>query len=288
MNQRRNKFFERITSSASLLTPTEKNIADHLMQTYPNCLLKNASEVSREIKVNVSTVTRFFQKIGYRSIREAQFEFRDDISSQLSSPIERFVENHAPESDDAALKKGMTNSMQNIQRLCGDLPATDLYQATDLLLDTANTVYITSNQGRAFGLAHYFFSQLKAIRPGVILLGGNTMELAGDLVELNENSVLFVYDFRPYTKLSRKIAGIFKRHQAKVIVVTDSPFSPIGENADVVFTIPTQSISPFESYLAGFFLMEIVVDLLARERMDYIKENYKKLEKRNIEFDVFF
>ncbi len=288
MNERKNKFFEKITNNAAALTPTEKNIADHLMQTYPNCLLKNASELAREISVNVSTMTRFFQKIGYRNIREAQCEFRDDVSFQLSSPIERFGFENKLDSEDEILRDSMKNDMHNIQKFYKELSTKDLYAVIELLSDITHNVFISSDRGRAHGLAYYLYSQLRFVRPSVNMLESNRLDLANDLIDIDAKSVLIIYDFRPYAKLSQQIAGIFNKYGGKVIAITDSPISPIGESADLVFTIATKSPSPFESYLAGFSLMDLMINILSKDCMGYIKSNYKKTEKRHIDFDIFF
>ncbi|MCG8565287.1 MAG: MurR/RpiR family transcriptional regulator [Desulfobacterales bacterium] len=288
MNSRKNRFFDRITEHAAKLTPTEKQIADHLMRTYPNCLLKNASELAREVEVNVSTMTRFFQKIGYKNIREAQCEFRDDVSFQLSSPIEQMSLEENLDSDDKMLQKSMETDMVNIQKFYKELSVEALYALTDLLSDIQQEVYIASDSGRAQGLAHYLFSQLRAVRPSVTHLKGNPLDLANDMTELNSKSVLIIFDLRPYAKLNQQIVRIFGKCGGTVVAITDSPLSPIGEGADLVFTIPTQSPSPFESYLTGFAFMDLVINILSKDCMGYIKANYKKTQKRYIDLDIFF
>ena len=55
-------FTEKISLHTDKFTPSDHLIADYLLRTYPVGFLQNASELAKELKINVSTVTRFFSQ----------------------------------------------------------------------------------------------------------------------------------------------------------------------------------------------------------------------------------
>ena len=57
-------FIERVSRRVDEFTPADQKIADYLLQSYPRSLLESSATLADSLKVHVSTITRFFRKIG--------------------------------------------------------------------------------------------------------------------------------------------------------------------------------------------------------------------------------
>ncbi len=85
------QFLDRIVKNQSSLSLTDKKIADYLVHSYPGALLETASEISKKLGVSISTVTRFFPKIGFKSIRDAHRDLKKDFAYLKNSPLEKIL-----------------------------------------------------------------------------------------------------------------------------------------------------------------------------------------------------
>ena len=86
----RKMFLNRLKEHGAKFTPSDHKIAEYLVTSYPSSLLHNVSEIAEKLGINIATVSRFFPKIGYQSIREARSLYRKDLEFIANSPLDRF------------------------------------------------------------------------------------------------------------------------------------------------------------------------------------------------------
>ena len=284
MEDRKTRFFDRISKLSEDFTPSERKIADHLFRTYPRCLLKNASEIAGELGVNVSTVTRFFKKIGFKTIRDAHLEFKEDVDFIISSPLDRIGK--GKEKGDVFAEAANLDIL-NIQNTMHSVDRQKFSAFVDLLSRKQASVFVTGDRSKPFSLAYYFYIQHKLIRSGTWLLGTDKSVVAQTLVNVGEQDVLVVFDFRRYSRLTGEIVDLFHALGGSVIVFTDSPLSPNAQKADEFFLIETKSPFLFDSYTAGFTLINLVIAQLAELLSTEIGERYRRLEAVYKDLHIF-
>ncbi len=287
MNDFKKKFFSSISESATRFTTSDNAIADHLVRTYPNCMLKNASELALELGFNVSTVTRFFQKIGYDSIKTAQRDFKKDIDLQANSAYVSLKEENRVDAKESIVGAYLINDIANIEATFNDLSLEKLDILTGLFSDRKNTVTIGSNRGQTYALAYYLYSQLKQVRPNVRILKADPLDIADDLVSTAVHDVLVMFDFRKYAEFNHKVADTFKQRGGRLAVFTDSPISPIGKIADLTFEIKTKNPSGFDSYAAAITLINLIIGVVSRNWEDYISGKAETLSQLHGDLNIF-
>ncbi len=286
MEDRKALFRQRITRFSEKFTASDKRIADSLLRNYPKCLLKNATEIAGEVGVNVSTVTRFFQKIGYKNIREAHVEFREDVDFIISSPLDRISRVTTASHHDAF--SGIVDlDIQNIHNTVEALKEGQLQQLVHLLSQKTRAVFLFAERSKPLCLAYYLYVQLKLVRSAVQLLDTDKSVITHALVDAGEQDILILFDFRRYCKINQEIVETFRRIGGNVVVFTDSPLSPNAQNADMVFLIDTKNPSMFDSYTAGFTLINLIIAELAETLPAEIREKYSRLEQIYSDLDIF-
>ncbi|MBU2511327.1 MurR/RpiR family transcriptional regulator [bacterium] len=287
MNDFKKKFFASITESTSRFTTSDNAIADHLVRTYPNCMLRNASELAQELNLNVSTVTRFFQKIGYDSIKTAQRDFKKDIDLQANSARINLREENRIDAKESIVGAYLISDIANIEATFDDLSIEKLDILNGLFSDRKNTITIGSNRGQTYAMAYYLYSNLKQVRPHVKLLKPDPLDIADDLVSTLVHDVLVMFDFRRYAEFNYKIAKTFKQRGGRIAVLSDSPISPIGKIADLVFEIKTKSPSGFDSYAAAITLINLIIGVVSRSWEDFMFNNAETLDKLHGDLKIF-
>jgi len=240
-------------------------------------MLKNASELALEVDVNVSTVTRFFQKIGYKSIRTVQNEFREDVDFQASSAMAKLEKENQSDARQSIVGAYVVNDITNIENTFNELSMEKLEILIGMLSDRKNRVLIGSDRGKAYSVAYYLYAQLKLVRPNVDILKANHLDIARELTCTIANDVLILFDFRKYEKINVNIAKIFRKYGGRVVVFADSPISSVGGVADLSFAIKTISPSMFDSYVAVITLINLIVGMLSRNWEDFIVENSERI-----------
>lgn len=285
MDDHKSNFFNKITESATRLTPTENAIAEHLMSTYPNCMLKTSYELAREIDVNVSTVTRFFQKIGYKSIRTAQSEFKKAIDLQASSALSKLEEEYQSDAKKSLIGAYAVNEVTNIEQTFNNVTTDSLDILTGILSDRKNSVTIISDLSGIHSVAYYLHSRLKAVRPNINLLKSDHAEIAKTIATTKTNDLLIVFDFKKYSKLNNTVAKAFKGKGGRLVLFTDSPLSPIVNSSDIHFETKTASPSSFDSYVSAMALVNLIIDMISKNWEDFMNGQMNAIEEAYGELD---
>jgi DNA-binding MurR/RpiR family transcriptional regulator len=131
---------------------------------------------------------------------------------------------------------------------------------------------------------------LQQIRPGTELLGEADVDLADRLVDMGARDVLTVYDFRRYQTNVVQFANEATMAGCKTILITDKWKSPIARSAKVVFTVPVESVSPFDTMVPALVLTEALIAATTRRLEGKLGERLEMIEKyrsaRNVTFEA--
>jgi DNA-binding MurR/RpiR family transcriptional regulator len=285
MKQPQNRLSEKISQCADKLTPSEYRIADYLLRTYPSGLLQNTSELAKKLNINASTVTRFFQKIGYRNIKSATADLREDIQFLAKSPIDRFrnADRKSPTRDDV-FGRAIELDWSNIQQTFSTIDEGAVKNFMNLIGDKSKAVYILGTR-KEFSLAYYFYYQIASFRDNAFLL--NPTNLVDQLSRFRPNDLLIVFDFRRYSRIHVLASQYAKDVGGQIVVFADSPITPTAGRADCLFLITTGGLSAFDSYTAAVTLLNALISLMVESYGDDFEAKYERLEELFKRFEVY-
>ncbi len=281
------RFVEKVSHAHTKLTASDRKIADYLLRTYPAGLLENASSIARALDVNVSTVSRFFPKIGYRSIRSAHRELKDGLDFLIASPLTRSQARPRPTPDGRGLfQEVLRLDTRNIQDTFRDVSFADVRKLMLLLRDRTRSVYFFGPR-KHHSLCYYAFIQLSGIRENVVLAPTDNYFVADLLARLRARDVLWLFDFRRYPRLSGKVAEYGAEAGAAIVLFTDSALAPLVPYADLTFTVATRGVSWFDSYTAGVALINALLAEYVRRAGNSARERYAIRERLFRHFEIF-
>ncbi|MBI5581408.1 MAG: MurR/RpiR family transcriptional regulator [Deltaproteobacteria bacterium] len=280
-------FHEMLRNNWSKLSPTDQRLADYLLRSYPRFLFQTASEIARELGTSISTVTRFFPKIGFKNIREAYSALREQANFVVDSPLDRYRQRHlrAPGTD-ILFEETLETDLSNLQNTFASLDNSAVQRFIKLISDSKRTIYILGSR-KVFALAYYLFIQLAAVRNRVSLVRTDNFFMVETVLETTSNDVLIIFDFRRYPRVHLQTAEQCKEQGATLIGIVDSQLAPVAQLADLVFKVETRSVSAFDSYTSAVSLINALIAGLVKHFGENARKRYERMEQVYRHFDVW-
>lgn len=281
------QFRERVHRAYPRFTDGDRKIADHLLRTYPTGLLENASAIAQALGLHVSTVTRFFPKIGYANIRAANRDVREALDFLMAPPLARVQgRSRAVTGDTALFEEVQRLDLKNIQDTFGEISFPEARRFLRRLLDPKRAVYVFGAR-KHFALCFYAFIQLNGVRDNVFLAPTGNFYVADLLARVRAGDVLWLFDFRRYPRIGSKVAAYCKRAGAEVALFTDSPLAPSARYADLRFLSATGGAATFDSYAACISLVNAFLAEYVRRAPEKVRKRYEIQEALFRHFDIF-
>jgi DNA-binding MurR/RpiR family transcriptional regulator len=240
------------------LTPAERRLGKVLLGSYPIAGLESLARFAERAGVSPPTVTRFITRLGFRGYPDFQDALRREVQGRLSSPLARYDAVPAAVGALSPLDRAFESFHAGLNATLGLVSAPEFDQVVDLLADRRRRVWVVG--GRVSDvLARYLAGQLRLLRSGVRLLGGERSTPVQHLIDLGKRDVLIAFDFRRYQRDTIRSSREAARRGAAVVVVTDPWLSPASASARHVLATGVESFAPFDSLVGGMALVEALV-----------------------------
>jgi len=224
-------FRERIGRKYSELSPGFKKLADFVLTSHQRVAFMSASRLARHLDLDVATVTRFAQALGYDGfielIREIQEQVLDEMRQARLSVSDRLEA--AKGSPVHTMWQDWVNMEQTIQEIRPERIASAVEA-----LRTANHVYIVA-EGVGIGLAQVMASYLSMIKPDTIVLNKGPFDTAIELKDLMSHDVVIGIGFTNYAYSATRAIQYGRRIGARTIGIVAQAGCPIAEFAEILF-----------------------------------------------------
>jgi DNA-binding MurR/RpiR family transcriptional regulator len=156
----------------------------------------------------------------------------------------------------------LSHDWQNLHHTIAGLDAAAFDRAVNALA-RARRVYVFG-EFSSFSVAHYFSLVLDRLRSNISLLASNDAFALPPLVEIKSEDCLLAFTFPPYAKATYHVAMWAKENKAKVIAVTGSPISSLGQIGDIVLLADTTGIGLQNSLVAPMAVANALLNGVAR------------------------
>ncbi|WP_420347929.1 MurR/RpiR family transcriptional regulator [Pelagibius sp.] len=227
-----------------------------------------AASIAEQAAVQPSTLVRFAQTIGYQGFSDLQEIFRSRLRERWPDYEERLESlSHqerggggVPDLLDGFAQAGVTSLM----RLRDSIDADHLGKASRLLA-AADTIYLLG-QRRAFPIAAYMAYALGKLGVKSLLIDNvGTLGQEQAAFAAAQDALISV-SFTPYAPATIELTGSTAARGVPLVAITDSPFSPLTEQADVWFEVVEADFAAFRSLSASFCLAMALSVSIAEQR----------------------
>jgi DNA-binding MurR/RpiR family transcriptional regulator len=226
-----------------------------------------AASVAQSAAVQPSTLVRFAQGFGFQGFSDLQDVFRSRLRERVPSYDERLsrMRQHgvAASRSSLVLDGFLDASEQSIAGFRSRADRDIIETAVDLLA-SAGTIYLIGLR-RSFPVTSYMSYAMGKLGVRNILVDGVAGMGAEQAGFISADDAVLAVSFTPYASETVALTSAAKARGARIIAITDSPFSPIAAPADAMIEVSEGNFEGFRSIAATMALgMTLAVAVAAR------------------------
>ena len=272
-------FITRVRDALAQLPPTERRLADFMLDFPGNLSSYSASEIAQLTGVSNASVTRLVQRLGYESYEEARRHAR--LQGGTGSPL--FTAPASVSGTATAMALQLQQAHENLAATLVNIPQTLIDTVARALLDARQVFFLGYRQNRNFAAClRWQLTQVLAVPPQAIPGPGETLAEYGG--SLTEQDMLVVFALRRSVPLVERFAAQAQRAGARVLCITDHASEALP--ADWLLRCHTQAPGPLDNHMALTMLCHLIASqtmhfagAAGRRRMGAIETWHDRLEE---------
>ena len=249
---------ERIEVLTELLPDSERKLAELLTARQALLATHSATELAALAGSSKAAVTRFIQRIGYRSFADARQEARE--AQNWGSPAFQYAPDLSGVSEEA-FGKHLQRDVENITRTFERLNPKTTERAIDSIVRARRIAVIGYRNSHA--LAQYLARQLVLLKEHVSLLPQAGQTIGEDLAGFSPEDMAIVLAFRRRVPIVDQIVRHARQINLPVLVLTDAATPSNELAADWRIVCETHGSAQFDSYAAPMSVLNLLVSTIA-------------------------
>ena len=263
----------------------QKRIASYITDHCQKAAYMTASRLGEEAGVSESTVVRFAVELGYNGYPEMQRAMQDMVMNRLTS-----VQRIEVASDRIGNQDVVTTVLQSDAdklRQTSEILDRDEFRSAVQAILNAKRIYVLGSRSAA-PLASFLGYYLQFMFSNVHLVTvSGCSEMFEKVIGIDANDVVVAFSFPRYSAATAKGAQYCRSVGAKVIGITDSRLSPLGENSDYVLQAKSDMVSLVDSIVAPLSVVNALLVALASGREQRFSKTFDALEEVWEEYNVY-
>jgi DNA-binding MurR/RpiR family transcriptional regulator len=268
------------------LTQSQKRIAEYIVEHSQTVAFSTVDQMAAALDVNPSTIVRFTYRLGLNGFPDLQERMRELVRGQLSRTGDPINEGQvAAHLEGTSFGASLSHDWQNLHHTISNVDSEGFARAVNILV-RARRVYIVAGF-TTFPVAHYFALVADRLRSEISLLASNDAFATPRLVEIKPEDCVLAFTFPRYAAATHRVAVWAKEHKAKVIAVTDSPISALGQLADVVLLAFSAGTGMQNSMVAPMAIANALLNGMAALRGTSALERYNRHDRLMNRWDAF-
>jgi DNA-binding MurR/RpiR family transcriptional regulator len=239
-----------------------------------------------QLGVNPSTIVRFTYRLGLKGFPDLQERTRQLVRGQLSAASEIVNENSVlVHLEGTAFGTSLGQDLQNLRRTISAIKVEDLQRASDMIA-AARKVFVVGSFN-AYSVAFFLGLALDRIRGNTTVWSGDMTLQASQSLDLGPQDCLIAFTSAPYAVSTQRAALLAKEAKCKVIAITDTPISAVGQIADVILAAATTGAGLQNSFVAPMAIANALLNGVAAADSAHTLERYGRLAKVLGRLDAF-
>lgn len=269
------------------LTPAQRRIAAHIVQSGRQAAVTSSVELAEQVGVSQPSVTRLATSLGYAGFADLQKAMRAVILDE-PAPGSANDDSTAGSSDQNKLQAAVEHTIDALRELRSSLAdRTALDQAARTLANSPILPVYGARSAQPLAAQFAFFAA--KIHPDVRLIEGSTSQVQDQLASaahLGANAILCIALPR-YPRESQAVIDTARTHRIKTVLLTDSPFTQLSEQADQTLSAPVSSDLVFDSPVAPLQLLSVLLEAMADAAPERTRRRLDDFERQAATGDYF-
>ncbi|MCR5303321.1 MAG: MurR/RpiR family transcriptional regulator [Lachnospiraceae bacterium] len=276
---------DRLKERRSKMSSSQKAIASYILEHYDQAAFMTAAKIGEAVGTSESTVVRFAISLGYKGYPEFRQALSGWVRNRINS-VSRMAFKFGDGDSKNIINEVLTADIERIRDTI-DIVRPDVFEASCNLILEAEHVYVSGLRS-AEPLASFLSFYLNIIRNDVIQLRStSTSEIFEQELRISPDDVLIGICFPRYSMRTLKTMELARDNGARVISITDGPYSPMNMYSTFSLYARSDSISITDSMVAPLSLLNAIITGLCLKRPEQVRENLEKLEKAWRDYQVY-
>ena len=258
----------KIAGRAAELPKRLTQIAAFALEHPDEIAFGTVSSIAEQADVQPSTLVRFSQAMGYQGFSEMQEVFRSRLRDRILNYDERIAQlrEHAlSASKSNVVFHGFCDATEkSIAALREKLDPADLDKAVEMLA-RAETIFLIGLR-RSFPISSYMayaFGKLGVRSHLIDAVGGLAAE---QLTFATPRDAVLAISFTPYASETVALTQAAQARDVPIVSITDSPFSPLAQIANLWIEVQEANFEGFRSMAATLALAMTLTVAVAEKR----------------------
>ena len=262
---------QQVETGLGELSKKQRVVGEFLLAHPTAMLFATATHVAEQAGVDPATVVRFAQSLGFAGYTDFQDALRAE-SPVLRSALDR-LNASAPEEHQrevgGIVAQVQAQTLANVTTTFDRLDEGAIASAIDHLLAAERVVVVGAGQSHSLAVHLHRTLQIAQIKS---LLMADWYDLLFDAANFSATDALVAVTVWKYSRVTVEALRAAKDVGAKGILLTDAPFAPGADVADVTLLFEPQALGEYLSPVAG----AAVIDCLAAGLAAAIPERVKR------------
>lgn len=270
-------FLNRVREALAGLHPTEKLLAEFILDFPGELASYTASELARLAGISNSTVTRFIKKLGYRNYDEARRQVRAEkqtgsplFLSGRSAGVEQLFAAHAEQGH------------ENLRKTFSRLSERQINAIADAII-AARKVWVVGFRS-SHTIASYFRWQIFQVKEEILSMPNAGDTLGEYVASVTAQDVLVVFGLRRRPSCLRDILAQTTTTGARVLYVTDEE---VAHHAEVSWHIhcACSAPGPLDNHAAVIAVCHLIANRVIELSGNAGRERLAAIEASHAAFD---
>ena len=273
------EYFQRLTKS-------EEQIANYIRRNQEESAFLSAAELAERLSLSEATIVRFARTIGFdnypamRRVLQENFRKRVTHSSRLQTRLEDLREGGD------TLERMIASEIDYLSQALETVDRQAFLEAINLL--KSHRRIFVFGVGPSISLVDLMEIRLRRTGWDVIPLTTTGREMLEPLLSMNEKDLLFSICFFDVTPSLELVLNYANEQNCKIIMLTDTLGSIVGEKADVVLAARRGPVSGFHSLVVPMTIINTLMLALAQDDQEHSLKNLDKLDELRERFKKIY
>lgn len=262
---------------ATTFSKGQRAIARYITESYDKAAFMTASKLGRTVGVSESTVVRFAVELGYDGYPTMQKAMQEMVLNRLTS-VQRIEVANDRIGDQNILSLVLQSDMEQLRKTVSSVDRKDFSAAVNAILD-ARRIYVLGVRS-ASALASFLGYYLNLMFEDVhTITASGTGQVLEKLISAGPDDVVIAFSYPRYSTSTVTGASFCHSKGAKIVAMTDSRTSPLGQTSDFVLQTKSDMASLVDSLVAPLSVVNALVVALAARREEKLAKTFSRLEE---------
>ena len=272
------------------LSPQLRRAARFIVEHSGDVATRSQRHISTVSQLPAPTFTRLARAVGLQSYDQLRDLCREDVLRNKTILADRakslIAEVNENAEEPSLIARHAASAIRNLQRVVEQTDPDRLTNAAQLLADARRVVLIGEMSAR--GLMDYVSYMANMSLTEWKVLDRASESLSSELAFLGSKDACIVTAVSPYSNRSLKIVRHIVEAGIPVVAITDNALSPLVSLADHSFFVVTESPQFFPSHVALMVVLEVLIDMVIRERGIEAQKHIAAVERQNHKLNEYW